>query len=219
MYLFSTPNILKKLYPKHAVWEIKTPEKAIYLTFDDGPIPEVTPWILDILEKYQAKATFFCLGKNVNNNPALYKMLTDAGHSIGNHSYGHPNGWKTHTKNYIEDVEQCSSLVISSFFRPPYGKIKLSQFRLLKRKYTFIMWSVMSGDFDPLLDKEKCLEKILKNTSNGSIVVFHDSLKAKEKLQYVLPKFLEHFTNLGYSFLPLSLPCRQAGAEMFREKS
>ncbi len=211
MYLLSTPDILKKLDPKHVVWEIKTLEKAIYLTFDDGPIPEVTPWILDILEKYQAKATFFCLGKNVNNNPALYKMLMNAGHSIGNHSYSHPNGWKTHTKNYIEDVEQCSCLVSSSLFRPPYGKIKPSQFRLLKRKYIFIMWSVMSGDFDPFLDKERCLETILKNTSNGSIVVFHDNLKAKEKLQYVLSEFLEHFTNLGYSFLPLS-------AKMFHGK-
>lgn len=204
MYLFSTPDILKKIYPKHVVWEIKTFEKAIYLTFDDGPIPEVTPWVLDILEKYQAKATFFCLGKNVNNNPGLYKMLMNAGHSTGNHSYSHLNGWKTHTKNYIEDVEQCSRFVFSSLFRPPYGKFKPSQLRLLKNKYTFILWSLISGDFDPFLDKEKCLETILKNTYSGSIVVFHDSLKAKEKLQYVLPKFLEHFTKHGYSFLSLS---------------
>jgi peptidoglycan/xylan/chitin deacetylase (PgdA/CDA1 family) len=211
MYFLSTPDILKKLFPRHAVWEIKTLKKAIYLTFDDGPIPDVTDWVVNILEKYQAKATFFCLGKNVNNNPALYKMLMDAGHSIGNHSYSHPNGWKTNTKNYIEDVEQCTCLASSSLFRPPYGKIKPSQFRLLKRKYIFIMWGVLSGDFDPLLDKEKCLKNILKNTANGSIVVFHDNLKAKEKLQYVLPKFLEHFTNLGYSFLPLS-------AEIFRGK-
>jgi len=200
MYFFVTPNILKKFYNKDIVWEIDSAEKNIWLTFDDGPEPSVTPFVLNELSKYNAKATFFCLGKNVEANPEIYQRILDAGHSIGNHSYSHKKGWATHTQEYIDDVEKCRLLVKSSLYRPPYGKLKPSQLHRLMQNYSVIMWSLISGDFDYKLKKEKCLDILLKNTKKGSIVVFHDSLKAKEILEYVLPKFLEHFFNKGYSF-------------------
>ncbi len=204
MYFFVIPNILKKFYKKDIVWEMDSSEKRIWLTFDDGPEPEVTPFVLDELKKYNAKATFFCLGKNVETYPETYQMILNAGHSTGNHSYSHKNGWVTNKQEYVNDVEKCRLLVKSSLYRPPYGKIKPSQLNHLRKEYSIIMWSLISGDFDKELKKEKCLDILLKNTKKGSIVVFHDSLKAKEKLKYVLPKFLEHFSGKGYSFHSIS---------------
>jgi len=203
MYFFSTPLIFKKGFGKNIVWEKRNAEKSIWLTFDDGPDPLVTPFILEELKKYNAKATFFCLGKNVESNPEIFEMISKYGHKVGNHSYSHFNGWATDSKKYIADVESCNLLVKSKLFRPPYGKIKLSQFRKLKEKYTIVLWSLMSGDFDINISKEKCLDVVLSQAKNGSIVVFHDSLIAKEKLEFILPKFLEHFNNLGYSFCEL----------------
>ena len=203
MYFFSTPLFLKKGFGKNIVWEKRNAKKSIWLTFDDGPDTLVTPFVLGELKKYNAKATFFCLGKNVEAHPEIFEMISKDGHKIGNHSYSHINGWATDSKKYIADVEMCNSLVKSELFRPPYGKIKLSQLRKLKEQYTIVLWSLMSGDFDINISKEKCLDVVLSHSKNGSIIVFHDSLKAKEKLEFVLPKFLEHFNNLGYSFLGL----------------
>jgi peptidoglycan/xylan/chitin deacetylase (PgdA/CDA1 family) len=200
MYFFSTLKILKKFYSKNIIWEMNAAEKSIWLTFDDGPDPVVTPWVLEELKKYKAKATFFCLGKNVESHPEIYESIIKEGHSVGNHSYDHKNGWRTLTKDYIADIEKCSHFVTSGLFRPPYGKIKPSQFNKLKQKYDIVLWSLMSGDFDINLSKEKCLDIVLSYTKNGTIILFHDSPKAKEKLEFVLPKFLEHFSNLGYSF-------------------
>jgi peptidoglycan/xylan/chitin deacetylase (PgdA/CDA1 family) len=205
MYLVSTPRIVKKILRSDFVWEVKTNEKALWLTFDDGPEPTVTPWVLAELKKYNAKATFFCLGKNVESNPEIFQNILNDGHSVGNHTYNHMKGWHSHTGAYIRDIEKCSELVKTSLFRPPYGKIKPSQFRRLKKNYQVVMWSLLSGDFDIKLEKEKCLDMVLKNTKAGNIIVFHDSLKAKEKLMFVLPELLKYYSEQGFSFLPLNM--------------
>lgn len=184
-------------------------KKEIYLTFDDGPTPDITEFVLNELKKHNAKATFFCIGKNIKNHPEIFKRIIDEGHVVGNHTQNHFNGWKTKTQDYIENtLEVENTLKLSNFetlqlnlFRPPYGKIKKRQAKaLLKRGYNIIMWSVLSGDFDKKTSKEKCLQNVIKNTSNGSIVVFHDSAKAAEKVNYTLPKVLDYFVKKGFEF-------------------
>lgn len=202
MYWVKTPWWLKKLYP-NLVWDIIEDTKTIYLTFDDGPIPLVTPWVLETLKQYQAKATFFCIGDNVVKHPKIFEDLKKHGHSIGNHTYNHLKGWEVTDNYYIENYKKCQFLTQTNLFRPPYGKIKRSQIALLKQQYPsieIVMWDILSGDFDPKLSPEKCLKKLLKKTKSGSIIVFHDSLKAQQCLQYVLPKALDYWKNKGYSF-------------------
>lgn len=200
MYFFTTPPVIRKMYPDGTVWEMDSNEKTLWLTFDDGPVPEVTPIVLELLKEYNAKATFFCVGNNVEKHPSVFEMIIKDGHSVGNHTFNHKNGWKTITKEYLEDVEKCDSRVNSKLFRPPYGKLKLSQLRRLKQKYTVVMWSVLSGDFDINQEKEKCLEIVINYARNGSIICFHDSLKAKDKMLYVLPGLLGKFSQQGYAF-------------------
>src|ERR1035437_7123542 len=173
MYFLSTPAIIKKIYRRNFIWELSNNSKAIYITIDDGPNPETTPWILDELKKYSARATFFCLGKNIKANPTVFNSIVDNGHAIGNHSFSHYNGWKTDTVKYLEDVIKCDQLVKSNLFRPPYGKLKPAQIRNLKLKYTIIMWSMISGDFDIKLDKDKCLDSLMNNSKSGDIVVLN----------------------------------------------
>ena len=199
MYFITPSNILKKIY-RNLVWEIPTKEKVIFLTFDDGPVPEVTPDILDILKQYKSKATFFCLGKNVEKNPEIFKKIISSGHGIGNHTYEHLNGWKTKSNDYIDNIKKCNELFKTNLFRPPYGKITHRQIKLLKNDYSIILWSVLCGDFHKKVSKEKCLNNALKFTKEGSIIVFHDSLKTKEKVLYALPRFLEYFISKGYKF-------------------
>jgi len=203
MYFFSTPDIIKKLLGKSLIWELNNGRKTIYLTFDDGPEPEVTPWVLETLRKYNAKATFFCVGKNAAKHPAIVKSIINSGHIVGNHTYSHVNGWKMDTPLYIADIEKCDAILKTPLFRPPYGRIKPSQLRQLKGKYRIIMWSLLTGDFDVELDKDKCLDIVCKKAKSGSIIVFHDSLKAHEKLQHVLPRTLEYLSKTGYAFLSL----------------
>ena len=198
-YFVKTPPIIRKTYPK-AIWNIPTESRIVYLTFDDGPIPEVTPWVLEQLRNFNAEATFFCVGKNVDANPSIYQHIIDEGHQPGNHTYNHINGWKTKDKEYIDNIEKCRGKVNSKLFRPPYGRMTPSQYSLISDNFSIIMWDVLSGDFDVNLPKEKCLGNILKNSKRGSIIVLHDSVKAREKLFYVLPKVLEHFSEKGYSF-------------------
>jgi len=200
MYLVKTPSIIKKMFSSF-VWDIPTKEKILYLTFDDGPHEKATPFVLDELKKHHAKATFFCIGKNVVQYPAIYQRILDEGHAAGNHTQHHLNGWKTKTNEYINDIREAANIIQSDLFRPPYGKIKRSQSsKVNSESFSIIMWDVLSGDFDLNVSKEKCLQYVLNNAIGGSIIVFHDSTKAFEKLQYVLPKVLGYFTEKGYQF-------------------
>jgi peptidoglycan/xylan/chitin deacetylase (PgdA/CDA1 family) len=182
-------------------------EKKIYLTFDDGPHPVATPFVLNELKRYNAKATFFCIGKNVVEHPGIYKQIIDEGHQVGNHTYNHLNGWKTEDGTYISNVAEAKKYIDSDLFRPPYGRATKFQLKLLSGKFNYrpIMWTVLSGDFDVKLAKEKCLSNVLKNSGDGSIIVWHDSEKAFEKLQFILPKVLEYFTEKGFSFNKIEL--------------
>ncbi|MEM9887728.1 MAG: polysaccharide deacetylase family protein [Bacteroidota bacterium] len=200
MYLIKTPQFIQQLFPNY-LWRIPTQEKLLYLSFDDGPIPEVTPWVLDTLRAYRAKATFFCVGDNICKHPDIFERLQQEKHSVGNHTFHHLDGWKTSTSNYLYDVEHCSDFTEqSTLFRPPYGHLKFSQVRQLRNKYRIVLWDVLSGDFDANLAPEKCLKNVLSATQAGSIIVFHDSLKAAPRLKYVLPKFLEHYHQRGFQF-------------------
>jgi len=184
------------------VWSIDTVERNIYLTFDDGPHPVATAFVLDELKKYNAKATFFCIGKNVESNPGLYNRIIAEGHQTGNHTHNHLNGWTTADEVYLDDVRLAARSIQSALFRPPYGRIRSRQVRRLN-EYKIVMWDVLSGDFDLRISKEACLQNVLENTAPGSIVVFHDSEKAWDNLQYSLPQVLEHFSKKEYKFLPL----------------
>jgi peptidoglycan/xylan/chitin deacetylase (PgdA/CDA1 family) len=206
MYLVKTPWLLKKLYPK-LTWHVNNTTRCIYLTFDDGPIPIVTPFVLNILKQYNAKATFFCIGDNVHKHPEIFEQVKSDGHSIGNHTYNHLKGWDTDDQTYLNNFLQADKLLNTTLFRPPYGRMKRSQVKLLKEAkpgLDIIMWSVLSGDFDISLKPEKCLDNVLKNTGSGDIVLFHDSLKARERMEYVLPRAMDVWTNKGFLFDTLS---------------
>ena len=177
--------------------------KSLYLTFDDGPNPETTPRILSLLDHYQLKASFFCVGENVVKYPDIYESILQKGYAVGNHSYHHLKGWETETRKYVEDVEKCSQVVKSELFRPPYGKMKHSQRRALKDKYNIIMWTVLSRDYDAKVSKEICLEKSIKYSRPGAIIVFHDHLKSIEKAEWVLPRYVEQMLEVGYGFKTL----------------
>jgi peptidoglycan/xylan/chitin deacetylase (PgdA/CDA1 family) len=201
-YLVKTPWLLKKFYPE-CIWKIKTVEKVIYLTFDDGPQPVATSFVLEELKKYNARATFFCIGKNVEENFELYKKIIDEGHAVGNHTYNHLNGWNVKDQVYLDDIYKAKKVIDSNLFRPPYGRITKFQLKQLpaeKYKLKPIMWTVISGDFDTEISGEECYLTVVKNTGEGSVVVFHDSEKAFERLQYALPLVLKYFTEKGFEF-------------------
>ncbi len=181
-------------------WQIPTEKKVIYLTFDDGPIPEVTPWVLETLANWNAKATFFCIGDNIRKNPEIFNQVLKAGHRVGNHTYNHLNGWKTRNKTYFQNIKQCAEYIDSTIFRPPYGKLKISQNRHIKKAYQVVLWDVMSGDFDTRISAQQCLDNVLNNVEKGSIIVFHDSLKAEKHLRFVLPKVLDFYSKKGFRF-------------------
>jgi peptidoglycan/xylan/chitin deacetylase (PgdA/CDA1 family) len=206
-YFVKTPWWLKKIYSSFT-WSIKTNEKAVYLSFDDGPHEKATLFVLDELKKYNAKATFFCVGKNVVNQPDLYARILQEGHTTGNHTYNHLNGWKTDDAVYLQDVRDAASHINSSLFRPPYGKIKSFQARhiaaaMKSEAAGIIMWDVLSGDFDQAITKEVCLQNVVLNVKPGSIVVFHDSEKAFPHLGYCLPRVLQFLSENGYSMKSL----------------
>ncbi len=199
MYLTRTPRFLQNLFPNFT-WHIPTEEKVIYLTFDDGPIPEVTPWVLDQLKQYHAKGTFFCVGDNVRKHPYVFEQIIREKHTVGNHTYSHLDGWQSENIDYFHNIRNCARLVKSELFRPPYGRLKPKQAQFLQRHYRIVMWDVLSGDFDQNISKEKCLENVLNGTQRGSVVVFHDSLKAQERLEYALPRVLKYLSEKGYRF-------------------
>ena len=197
MYLVKTPRLIQNLFPNFK-WSIPTKDNSVYLTFDDGPIPEVTPWVLDQLKKYDFKATFFCVGDNVKKHPEIFERILKEGHSVGNHTFNHLNGWTSDNIKYFHNIRACAHQMNTNLFRPPYGRLKPKQAQFLQRHYDIVMWSLLSGDFDPNISKEMCLENVVSNIHPGSIIVFHDSLKAFEKLQYVLPKTLQHLKSISY---------------------
>ena len=223
MYLVRPPFFLKWYYPD-LIWNKASDEKIVYLTFDDGPIPNVTDFVLNTLRDFQIKATFFCIGDNISKHPIIFDRIKQEGHAIGNHTYHHLKGWKTDDAAYLEDIEKCQALTQTNLFRPPYGRIKKSQIRKLKgesgktkaerqrlkaesgkTKASFsnldiVMWDVLSGDFDMTITPEKCYENVVKNVKNGSIIVFHDSLKAWERMEYALPKTIHYLREQGYRF-------------------
>lgn len=201
-----THRFVKIIFPKY-IWKIPNSEKKVFLTFDDGPIPEVTEWVLAELKKHNAKATFFCIGDNIQKHPEIFQKVIEQGHSIGNHTFNHLKGWETSLEDYIENTKKCSEIMGNSqlktkhsqLFRPPYGKIKPSQAKTLRKlDYKIIMWDIISMDFDPNISPEKCLDNVLKNIESGSIIVFHDSLKAWKNLEYVLPKTLAFLNEKGF---------------------
>ncbi|NRT11690.1 polysaccharide deacetylase family protein [Flavobacterium sp. 14A] len=222
LYWVKTNAFIRKLFSNY-IWLLPNNDKKIYLTFDDGPIPEITEWILEELRIHNAKATFFCIGKNVEANPELFEKIVTQGHSIGNHTHNHLNGWKSNTSDYLENFQDCEKTLarcseklnyaLPKFFRPPYGKIKKSQAKKIKNKgYKIIMWDIVSGDFDRNISQEKCLNNIIKNIEAGSIVVFHDSLKAYRNLKYALPKVLAYLQDNNFKCVQLdtkNVPARK----------
>jgi peptidoglycan/xylan/chitin deacetylase (PgdA/CDA1 family) len=206
-----TPFFLPWLYPS-LIWRIPTAEKIIFLTFDDGPVMGPTEFVLDELAKSKAQATFFCIGDNIRKHPSVFQRVIDEGHAIGNHTYHHLNGWKNPNDVYFENIRRCENEIGSKMpadenkkilFRPPYGRITRSQIAELS-KYRIIMWDVLTHDYDKSLDAERCLKRSIAATRNGSIIVFHDSLKAEKNMTYVLPRYIDHFRNLGYEFKSIS---------------
>lgn len=223
-YFIRTPGLLKFIF-RNWVWRFSAKEKVLYLTFDDGPTPEITEWTLNELKKNKAKATFFCIGKNIAQHPEIFQKIIEEKHSVGNHTNNHLNGWETTTAAYLQNIEgsekyfeeystlkavtlslpvRQASAVEGQYlklFRPPYGRLTLKQSRKIRKKgYKIIMWDVLSADFDPSVSNEKCLENVIRNIQNGSVIVFHDSVKASEKLKFVLPKILEYYTDKGFYF-------------------
>lgn len=191
------PLIIEKLFSR-VFWRIPQEQKTVYLTFDDGPVPIYTPWVLDVLDTYKVPATFFCVGENAQTYPDIFSEIQKRGHAIGSHTYNHLNGWKTANALYFENVCKAAQVVESKLFRPPYGKITLKQARVLSEKLTIIMWDVLSKDYDQTIDGETCFDNIKNYVSNGSIIVFHDSPKAFKNLEYALPKTIEWLQNEGY---------------------
>ena len=204
MFLASIPNVITKAFPS-LIWKMDTDKKVIYLTFDDGPIPETTQWVLKTLENFNAKATFFCVGDNVKKYPHLYNQILAKGHAVGNHTFNHIKGWTTETGEYIKNTFKADSIINSELFRPPHGMIKKSQIQLLKDNFKIIMWNVLSMDYDKRISPNQCLKNVTNNAKSGSIVVFHDSIKARRNMQFALPKTLEYFSNEGYSFSEIRL--------------
>ncbi|WP_411766781.1 polysaccharide deacetylase family protein [Winogradskyella sp. A3E31] len=236
-----TPELVKTIFPSF-IWTIDTSEKELYLTFDDGPTPEVTDWVLEQLKSYNAKATFFCIGSNINKYPDVFAKILEDGHAVGNHTYNHLKGWKTTSKLYLEDVKAAQEIIddsikkyevgsgkveagswkleaknqddsleeskivnrqssIANLFRPPYGKFKSKQSKALQKLgYKVILWDVLSFDWDATVSEVTCLNGVLSSTKKGSIIVFHDSLKAKRNLMYVLPRLLEYYSERGFNF-------------------
>lgn len=201
-YIVKTPHWVKKFFSS-TIWEIAGAPKTIFLSFDDGPHPEITPFVLDELKKFNAKATFFCIGRNVVENPLIFNRILDEEHAVGNHTHNHLDGWKTGNAAYLQNIRDASKYINSNLFRPPYGRITTNQYRQvqnLEKPFKIVMWSILSGDFDTDITPEECWSNVLKNAISGSVIVFHDSEKAYERLKYTLPLLLKYFSEKGYQF-------------------
>lgn len=201
-YPIKSPIWLRWLYPR-LIWHHSRDLPYLFLTFDDGPIPDVTPAILNILKEYQIQATFFCVGDNIKKHPDIFQRILDEGHRVGNHTHNHLKGWNTAYNDYIENVEHCNQLAQTDLFRPPYGRGTRKQYRKLEKQYKIIMWDVMSGDFDRTITPKQCLKNVLSTAENGSIIVFHDNIKSRERVLYALPRAIEYWKKKGYRFKTL----------------
>ena len=199
MFIEQPPQFIRRLYP-HAHWRMNTSEKAVYLTFDDGPIPEVTPWVLDVLDRFQIKATFFMVGDNVRKHPDEYKMVVERGHRIGNHTFNHLKGFEEGSERYIANIDKADCYLSTDLFRPPHGIMRMKQYRMLSKRYRIIMWDLVTRDYNPKLNGEQVLRKVRKYARNGSIITFHDSLRSVDNLHYALPRAIEWLLSEGYEF-------------------
>lgn len=199
MFRFKVPDILPSLFPR-LLWRVNTQQPEIYLTFDDGPHPQITPWVLETLHRFHAYATFFCVGQNVERYPDTYQLILNEGHQTGNHTQHHLKGWNCSTSDYLADVHQCAQVIKSNLFRPPYGRITPSQIKKLLPNYRIVMWEILTRDYEQNLNTGVALHALLNKIQPGSIVVFHDSEKAEHNLRALLPAVLEHFTAKGYQF-------------------
>ena len=203
MYFIKTPFWLRLIY-RSCIWRKPNQDRVLYLSFDDGPHPEATPFVLEQLAHFDAKASFFCIGKNVQLYPTIYDAILAAGHVVGNHTQNHMNGWENTTENYITDIQEATKVIDSNLFRPPYGRISFSQMKALRLDpalpQQIVMWDVLSGDFDTTITGDQCAQNVIQHAGPGSIVVFHDSAKAMDRLRIALPKVLAHFSKIGYQF-------------------
>lgn len=202
---FSAPDFVRKMFPM-LIWSFPEDEgKNVFLTFDDGPTAEITPWVLDKLDEFDAKATFFCLGKNVEQHPDIYNLILARGHAVGNHSYSHIKGWGTSVSTYVQDFDLASEFIDSNLVRPPYGRVTPNQARILGERYKLIMWDILSRDYSRTLSRRGCVKNVVKHLRPGAIIVFHDSLKAARNLKYALPRTLDFIKKEGYEILKIEL--------------
>jgi peptidoglycan-N-acetylglucosamine deacetylase len=201
-FLFQPNSLARLVYPK-AVWSVNTIDQTLYLTFDDGPITGLTEWILDTLKRHDIKATFFCVGANIEKNKTIFSRIKDEGHTVGNHTHGHIKGYKCSAGEYLQNVERCEALTGTKLFRPPYGQLKFSQYKqLLTKGYNIVLWDVISYDYENITP-ESCFMNVKQNAKPGSIILFHDNVKATEKIKYALPMTIDHFLKLNYKFAAL----------------
>ncbi|MGL4520027.1 MAG: polysaccharide deacetylase family protein [Phocaeicola sp.] len=199
MFIEQPPQFVRWLYPA-AIFRMDKREKSIYLTFDDGPIPHITPWVLDILDHYQIKATFFVIGDNVRKHPQEFEEILKRGHQVGNHSFNHIRGFRYSDKAYLANAEETNQLIQSNLFRPPHGYMTRSQYQIIRNKYRIIMWDLVTRDYSNQLTGEEVFKKVKKYVRNGSIITFHDSIKAESNLKYALPRAIEWLKEQGYAF-------------------
>ena len=199
MLIEQPPKLLRWLYPR-ALWRMEKNVKAVYLTFDDGPIPNITPWVLDLLDKYNIKATFFLVGDNVRKHPEEFKMIVERGHRVGNHTFNHISGLKYLSYNYLENTNKADELINSTLFRPPHGWMRWGQYMVLSHRYTVVMWDLVTRDYSKRLNGRQVLRNVKKYVRNGSIITFHDSIKSEKNLKYALPRSIEWLLEQGYEF-------------------
>ena len=202
MFKHTIPSIFPLIAP-NVTWKVKTSDNVLYLTFDDGPHPTITPLVLNILDEYNAKATFFCVGENVTKYPHVFNQIINKGHAVGNHTYNHVKGWQTTNAAYLENIKKAGEVIPSNLFRPPYGRIKPSQIKLLKDSYRIIMWSILTRDYNKRLNPHNTLNKLIKLIKSGDVIVYHDSEKAQQNMLIMLKGVLQHFHQLQYTFKAL----------------
>lgn len=200
MFIEQPPQLIRYLYPS-AIWRMDKDERAVYLTFDDGPIPRVTPWVLDVLDRYGIKATFFMVGDNIRKHPDEFRMVVERGHRVGNHTFNHIRGLSYDINSYLENTDKaCRMMMNTNLFRPPHGYMSPKQYAELKKRYKIIMWDLVTRDYNRKFNGEQILQKVKKYVRNGSIITFHDSLKSEENIRYALPKAIEWLMEQGYEF-------------------